>query len=518
MPPKRMTANPVRPARYRPGKPTAAESESSGDEVSDEDVGDAEDAEDAELEPVAPSPPKAASFPSDSTKIASNLRRVDLNERSRQATVKEAARVEAQAAERAKEEEGFVTEESGGESEEEEESPGSESEESSSEEEEEPEPKKVLLRPTFIKKDKRAAVTATALVIGKSEEEKRIEEEERRKAAADEIVEEQLRRDAAAKAAGKKFWDDDEGEDAGVVDDTDGLDPETERALWKLRELKRVKREREVIEEAEKEREEVERRRNLSKEERDEEDREFLARQREEKESKGRMSYLQKYYHKGAFFQGDQKDMGLDKRDIMGSRYQDDVTNRELLPQYMQVRDMTRLGKKGRTKYRDLKGEDTGKWGVLDDRGQRRNEDRYGFGGMRDERFMPDHERDRDRRAERTGANASEVRERKRVDGAPEGPRSMREGRDNGRDRGDKTDSYRPGGPDRERWDPRNDGDRVGGRRQEYSPRRRSRSRSPRHDHRYRDRYGDDRDRRKRSTSPYSSRGDRDKRRKMDVR
>ncbi|KAH0547539.1 hypothetical protein FGG08_000264 [Glutinoglossum americanum] len=515
MPPKRMTANPVRPARYRPGKPTAAESESSGDESSDED------AEGAGQEPVVPLPPKAASFPSDSTRIANNLKKVDLNERREQAAAREAARVEAQAAERAKEEEGFVTEESEDESQEEDES-GSESEEETSDEEEEP--KKVLLRPTFIKKDKRAAIATKAVAAGKLEEEKRMEEEERRKAAADEIVEEQLRRDAAARAAGKKFWDDDEGEDADAVDDTDGLDPETERALWKLRELKRVKRERETIEQAEKEREEVERRRNLSKEEREEEDREFMARQREEKESRGKAGYLQKYYHKGAFFQDDQKEMGLDKRDIMGSRYQDEVANRELLPQYMQVRDMTRLGKKGRTKYKDLKGEDTGKWGEYDDRGQRRGDDRKGFGGMRDERFMPDYERDRERRAERTGANASEVRERKRVEGAPEGPRSMRDGGGNGRDRDDKTDSYRPGGPDRERRDPREDDNRHTSRdyrgrdmeyHREYSPRRRSRSR---HDHRYRDRHGDDRDRRKRSNSPYGDRDDRDKRRKVDAK
>ncbi|KAH0551796.1 hypothetical protein GP486_006984, partial [Trichoglossum hirsutum] len=455
MPPKRMTANPVRPARYRPGKPIAAEPESSEYEDSDEE------AEDAGQEPAAPPPPKASSFPSDSTRIASNLKKVDLSERREHAAAREAARLEAQALRQAQEEEGFVTEESEDEESEGEEESGSEAEEETSDEEEQP--KKVLLRPTFIKKEKRAAIAAKAR---EPEEEKRVEEEGRRKADADEIVEEQLRRDAAARAAGKKFWDDDEGEDADAVDDTDGLDPETERALWKLRELKRVKREREIIEQAEKEREEVERRRNLSKEEREEEDREFLARQREEKESKGKMGYLQKYYHKGAFFQDDQREMGLDKRDIMGSRYQDDVTNRELLPQYMQVRDMTRLGKKGRTKYKDLKAEDTGRWGAFDDRAQRRGgEDRKAPAAPTplDERFTPSHERER--RAERTGANASEVADRKRpVEGAPAGPRAMR----------DRTDSYRPGGgPERE-----DDDARHGRRRREYSPRRRSRSRS----------------------------------------
>ncbi len=434
-----------------------------------------EDGSDEEAEVAQPSksPPKTST----ATGITSNMSKVDLNERRTIAAAKEAARVEEQKALKAVEEEGFVTE---GESESEEE--GSEDEEDSEEEEssEEEAPRRVLMRPTFIRKDKRGIGNgAAAKNDGKTEEELIAEEEARRKAAADEIVEEQIQKDIAARATGKKNWDDeeDEGDD---VDDTDDVDPEAEYAAWKLRELKRIKREREAIEEREKEREEIERRKNLTEEERKAEDDEFIARQKEEKEGKGKIGYMQKYYHKGAFFQDDAQAAGLDRRDIMGSKFVDDV-NRELLPQALQMRDMTKIGKKGATKYKDLKSEDTGRWGQFDDR--RRREGPEGFPA--DERFMPDRDRDR---GGASGANSMPVAERKKVIGAPEGPRAMRDGVDRPRDDGD---SYRPGRDDRTR----------------------SRSRSPGIN-----RYRDNRQRRKRSTSEDGDRYESDKRRRVDSR
>ncbi|MCJ1375734.1 hypothetical protein MMC20_006971 [Loxospora ochrophaea] len=397
MPPKRMTANPVKPARYRPGKPVAEEPSSSEDDASDDD----DHTETAP--PSSAPPPKATSFPSDATKIASNLKQVDLNARRRQAAAEESLRQKAEEDARKQAEEGFVTEESSGEeegSEEEEEESGSEEEESSSEEE----APRMLQRPVFLKKGERKDGPA-GKVDTKTEDEKWAEEEAWRKEKADALVQEQLDKQAAARAAGKKYWDDDEEVDEEArVDDTDGLDPEAERAAWKLRELRRVKREREAIEIAENEREEVERRRDLSKEEREKEDREFIERQKEEREDRGKMGYMQKYFHKGAFFQDDAKTQGLDRRDIMGSRYQDDVKDRELLPQYMQIRDMTKLGRKGRTKYKDLKSEDTGKWATHDGGGPRRAD------GITDERFMPDRPGGG---GGASGANATAVRERR---------------------------------------------------------------------------------------------------------
>ena len=462
MPPKRMTANPVQAPRYRPGK-AVPEQDSSDSDSDNEEV--------EESKPIAP-PPKVSTAGG----ITSNLSKVDLNERRKVAAAQEAQRIEDEKEAKLKEEEGFVTASEEEESDEEE---GSEEESSEEEESEEEAPRRVMIRPTFIKKDKRNGTAAKE--VEKSEEELIAAEEERRRKAADEIVEEQIRKDIAAKEAGKKNWDDEEDEDE--VDDTDGLDPEAEYASWKLRELQRIKRDRQAIEEREEGLAEIERRKNLTEEERKAEDDEFIAKQKEEKDAKGKMAYMQKYYHKGAFFQDDSKAEGLDRRDIMGSRFADDV-DRELLPQALQMRDMTKLGKKGATKYKDLKSEDTGKWGQFDDR----RPGRGGPGGFNtDERFMPD--KDRGGPSGGSGANNMPVGERKKVSGAPEGPRAMRESGNRPRD-SEAGDSYRPGRDERSH----------------------SRSRSPRQD-----RYQDDR-RRKRSTSGDRERYDSDKRRRVDSR
>ncbi|KAF1918551.1 splicing factor, Prp19-binding domain-containing protein [Ampelomyces quisqualis] len=279
------------------------------------------------------------------------------------------------------------------------------SEEESSSEEEEEEPKK-LLRPVFLKKNERNKAGAP-----KSAEEVAAEEEARRQEQARALVQEQVEQRAAERAAGKKDWDDDvEDADINAIDDTDGLDPDAEYAAWKLRELKRIKRERLAIEEAEAERAEIERRRNLSAAERAAEDRAFIEQQKEERGDRGDMQYMQKYFHKGAFFTDELKELGVDRRNLMGARFEDQ-TNREVLPEFMQIRDMTKLGKKGRTRYKDMKSEDTGQWGDYGHDRPRRDKVDYGV----DERFRPDsygsHDADREGA---TGANAKPLGERKR--------------------------------------------------------------------------------------------------------
>lgn len=497
MPPKRMTANPQKPARYRPGKPITDEVPSSSDESES-------DAEEASVPTKAP-PPKASSFPatSNSAKIASTLKQVDLNAVRRQAAKAEDERLAAEKAARAKQEEeaGFVTASSSEASDDDDDegdgSGTSSAEESSSEEEAAP---RLLLRPTFIKKSQRKNDPSTSAPKPVTEEETEAaaaDEQARRLAAADALVLDQLAKNAAARAAGRKAWDDEsDGASASDgVDDTDGLDPAGEHAAWRLRELQRVKRARDTLIAAEQEREEVERRRQLTQAEREAEDGEFLARQREQKDARGSMAYLQKYFHKGAFFRAgeDVGGEGLANRELMGARFQDQV-DRELLPKYMQVRDLARLGRKGATKYRDLKTEDTGRWGQ--------------FGGT-EGRGRGRDTMDRDGGGAGSGANATVVRERRgrAPEGAPEGPRGDRNGKDGG-------DTYRPGPTERG-----SDGEEGESRRRRSPPRRRasysrSRSRSRRRD--WRD---DDRDRRKRSPSPYYHR-DRhggDKRRRVNV-
>ncbi|KXG47293.1 uncharacterized protein PGRI_011630 [Penicillium griseofulvum] len=471
-----MTKNPLRPTRYRPGKPVAEEHSSEEEE---------EEEEDAEAE-------REARREEERRRRAEVLRRA----KGPKASSFPASAVAPQKAEEEDDEEGFVTEDEddkpapapapkavphptaddtkptmptpAAKSAKEEESDEEESdEEESSEEEsssEDEAPRRMLIRPTFIKKDKRNAAAQAGQTNAQSEADRAAEAEAQRAAQrqekADQLIRDQLEKEAIARSSANRAWDDDElieAEDEEAIDDTDGLDPEAERAAWTLRELKRVQRAREAIEASEKEREEIERRRNLTAEEREREDSEFIAKQKEDREAtRGQTGFMQRYFHKGAFFRGDLEAEGLDRRELMGARFEDDV-NRDTLPEYMQVRDMTKLGKKGRTRYRDLKSEDTGRFGDGLEHRKRREGAPL---GVTDERFMPDHRRsgdDGDRGP--TGANASVVR-----------------------------------------------------------PRRRSRSRSPRRDRR------DDRDsgrversrsreRRKRSPSPYD---DRDKRRRVD--
>ncbi|CAI7585416.1 unnamed protein product [Penicillium glandicola] len=395
-----MTKNPLKPSRYRPGKAIAEEPSSEEEEEEEDDEAEREARREQERRRRAEAlrrakAPKASSFP--------------------------ASAVAGQKAEEEDDEEGFVTEDEeddkpkvapapkavphpttddleptvskiSEEEEEESEEEESSEEESSSEDEA---PRRMLIRPTFIKKDKRnTAGSSTGQSQAQAEAARAAEAEAQRAAQrqekADQLIRDQLEKEAIARSSANRAWDDDElveAEDEEAIDDTDGQDPEAEHAAWVLRELKRVQRSREAIEASEKEREEIERRRNLTVEEREREDSEFIAKQKEDREAtRGQTGFMQRYFHKGAFFRGDLEAEGLDRRELMGARFEDDV-NRDTLPQYMQVRDMTKLGKKGRTRYRDLKTEDTGRFGDgLENRRRRDGPPE----GVTDERFMPD--------------------------------------------------------------------------------------------------------------------------------
>lgn len=543
-PAKRMTANPARPvARYRPGKAVEESSSSEEDESEDEVPKDL---------PPKTAQPSATTFPARAQR--------------RQVPIPKSQKEESE------DEEGFVTEdEDGGDagetirpdtgvkkkayettsqgtsaslarasevpgltstgdeaavqsqgdleegSDDEDEDEEEEEEESSSEEE----PRRTFQRPTFIRKSDRSKVGSSIGtlshnavmddVISSPSSLHTIKAEElRRKEMADLMIKDKLERDAAARAAGRKGWDDDdEIATQDMVDDTDGLDPAAEYAAWKLRELKRLKRDREAIQQREKEIEEIERRRNLTQAEREAEDRQYLEQQREERaEGRGKAAFLQKYHHKGAFFQDDETADMLRKRDLMSAKFVDEVQNREALPQYMQVRDMTKLGKKGRTRYTDLKGEDTGKWGQGFDHRESRGPK---IDLTVDERFRPDHAGGS---KGPTGANASVVRDRrdKHVGGDSEGPRVLHSDVRNGKSVG-RGDVYRAGRQFTDR-DNRNGEDA----RRSTSPKNRippspaSSASTCRSTERYGD--GDNRSRRRRSISPYRRH---DKRRRVEA-
>mmetsp|Transcript_18757 Transcript_18757/g.22468 ORF Transcript_18757/g.22468 Transcript_18757/m.22468 type:complete len:478 (+) Transcript_18757:102-1535(+) len=158
--------------------------------------------------------------------------------------------------------------------------------------------------------------------------------------------------------------------DAGVantddVDTDDEVNEAEEYELWKTRELARIKRDRDLREQAFKEKEELEKIRSMTEEERKEWERRN-PKPKEQKDQK-KWKFLQKYYHRGAFFQtgsddkfGTTDEDTIYKRDF-GEAVGEDQMDKSILPKVMQVR-RGQFGRSGRSKWTHLVNEDTTNW------------------------------------------------------------------------------------------------------------------------------------------------------------
>uniref|UniRef100_UPI00358F6F09 microfibrillar-associated protein 1 n=1 Tax=Myxine glutinosa TaxID=7769 RepID=UPI00358F6F09 len=211
-----------------------------------------------------------------------------------------------------------------------------------SDSEEELEPR---LKPVFIRRKDRLTVQKQEAEVQRqreSEQEAKRLAEDRRKYTL-KIVEEEARREfeegRRTQAALDALLTDDENE-------------EEEYETWKVRELRRIKRERETREAIEKAKSELERMHALTEEERRAELR-ANPKTITNKAVKGKYKFLQKYYHRGAFFLDREEDVF--KRDFTAPTLEDHF-DKTILPKVMQVKN---FGRSGRTKYTHLVDQDT---------------------------------------------------------------------------------------------------------------------------------------------------------------
>ncbi|CAF1420567.1 unnamed protein product [Rotaria sp. Silwood1] len=245
-----------------------------------------------------------------------------------------------------KEEELFLIEDEK-EPEQEEIEPSEESESEDDDEEDEDDDEGVpRLKPVFVRKTDRRTVAER-----EAEEKRQLQLEIEKKRLADQrkmqtqkIVEEAIRQERLK----EKEVDD------GIQCDfnTDDEDGEAAYDAWKLRELKRLKRDREERDQHEREQQELERWHNMTEEEREAElkkNPKMIA----NKVPKAKYKFLQKYYHRGAFFMD--KDDDIYKRDYSSPTLEDHF-DKSVLPKVMQVKN---FGMAGRTKYTHLVDQDT---------------------------------------------------------------------------------------------------------------------------------------------------------------
>nr|XP_054757542.1 microfibrillar-associated protein 1-like [Lytechinus pictus]XP_054757543.1 microfibrillar-associated protein 1-like [Lytechinus pictus] len=204
------------------------------------------------------------------------------------------------------------------------------------------------LKPVFVAKKDRVTIQEKEIAAMKEQE---LEQDAKRK--AEERKRETIRMvELDARQLQQVEEDVGSNEPNLLTVNTDDENDEVEYEAWKVRELRRIKRDRDEREQIEKDRLETERLRNMTEEERREELR-VNPKQITNKQSKGRYKFLQKYYHRGAFYLDDEKEVL--KRDVSGATLEDHF-DKTVLPKVMQVKN---FGRSGRTKYTHLVDQDT---------------------------------------------------------------------------------------------------------------------------------------------------------------
>lgn len=211
-----------------------------------------------------------------------------------------------------------------------------------------------LFRPIFKEKNIRSTI----------KDEKEIEQEE--KLESEVIEKARIQRKIETKKLVIKYIKEDlnkkvifdEQENIEMPNDSDDPNDLDEYEAWKMRELKRIKLQAEEDEAKLNENLEIQRRRNLTDEQRKEENLR-LGSDDTLRPFKSKLQYLQKYYHKGAFFANEKQD---DMDHVFNRDYNlptwEDKIDKSNLPKSLQKRRGLQF-KKGQSKYTHLTNEDT---------------------------------------------------------------------------------------------------------------------------------------------------------------
>jgi len=214
-----------------------------------------------------------------------------------------------------------------------------------------------LLKPVFVSKAQRDTIKEKEAEEAEKEraEERRQEQIKERKVDSKNMLIEQIRVDDELEKAGADIND---ASDIELIDDDDEKNEAEEYELWKIRELRRIKRDREERKDREKEIEWIMKRRNMTEEERLEDDKRLDEESAKRDEAKS-FGFLQKYYHRGGFFQ----DKAVSGEEPLYLRdyhepLEEEKFDKKMLPGAMQLR-RGQFGKKGQVKHTHLTAVDT---------------------------------------------------------------------------------------------------------------------------------------------------------------
>jgi len=235
---------------------------------------------------------------------------------------------------------------------------GEDEEESEEESDSEDDPRRsAMLKPVFVSKAQRETLREKEALKKEEEEAERKQREKmkERKVESKSILIEEIKRDEEAEREGRNEND---ASDIELLDDNDEKNEAEEYELWKIRELKRIKRDKEERVARQKEMEWILQRRAMTEEERLADDKR-LDEQAAKKDEAKQFNFLQKYYHRGGFFQ-DKAAKGeepLYLRDYH-EPLEEEKFDKQLLPAAMQLR-RGQFGKKGQVKHTHLTEVDT---------------------------------------------------------------------------------------------------------------------------------------------------------------